>query len=132
MKKTMPLILLAIYALLAVPFRSYIQPLIVMISIPFGIVGAILGHLIMGYSMSMIGLIGVIALSGVVVNDALVMITFINSARAHHASAHDAVINAGIQRFRPIMLTTLTTVIHIVKYARPMRRPVPLQPSKTR
>ena len=109
MKKTMPLILLAIYALLAVPFRSYVQPLIVMISIPFGIVGAILGHLIMGYSMSMIGLIGVIALSGVVVNDALVMITFINNARKHHASAHDAVINAGIQRFRPIMLTTLTT-----------------------
>ncbi len=109
MKKTMPLILLAIYALLAVPFKSYVQPLIVMISIPFGIVGAILGHLIMGYSMSMIGLIGVIALSGVVVNDALVMITFINNARKHHASAHDAVINAGIQRFRPIMLTTLTT-----------------------
>ena len=109
MKKTMPLIFLAIYALLAVPFKSYIQPLIVMISIPFGIVGAILGHLIMGYSMSMIGLIGVIALSGVVVNDALVMITFINNARAHHSSAHDAVVNAGIQRFRPIMLTTLTT-----------------------
>ena len=109
MKKNMPLIFLAIYALLAVPFRSYVQPLIVMVSIPFGIVGAILGHLIMGYSMSMIGLIGVIALSGVVVNDALVMITFINNARKHHASAHDAVVNAGIQRFRPIMLTTLTT-----------------------
>ncbi len=109
MKKTMPLILLAIYALLAIPFKSYIQPLIVMVSIPFGIVGAILGHLIMGYSMSMIGLIGVIALSGVVVNDALVMITFINNAREHHSSAHDAVVNAGIQRFRPIMLTTLTT-----------------------
>jgi multidrug efflux pump subunit AcrB len=109
MKKSMPLILFVIYALLAIPFKSYIQPLIVMISIPFGIVGAILGHLIMGYSMTMIGLIGVIALSGVVVNDALVMITFINNARKHNASAHDAVVSAGIQRFRPIMLTTLTT-----------------------
>ncbi len=109
MKKSMPLILFVIYILLAVPFKSYVQPLIVMISIPFGIVGAIIGHLIMGYSMSMIGLIGVIALSGVVVNDALVMISFINNARAHHATAYDAVVNAGIQRFRPIMLTTLTT-----------------------
>jgi multidrug efflux pump subunit AcrB len=109
MMVTIPLVLVAIYALLAIPFRSYSQPLIVMVSIPFGVIGAILGHLLMGYSMTMIGIIGILALSGVVVNDALVLIDFANSRRAHHENAHDAVVSAGIQRFRPIMLTTLTT-----------------------
>lgn len=109
MKVTLPLVLIAIYALLAVPFKSYFQPLIVMVSIPFGIIGAVLGHLIMGYDMTMIGIIGMLALSGVVVNDALVMISFANDRRQHHDNAHDAVVAAGIQRFRPIMLTTLTT-----------------------
>jgi multidrug efflux pump subunit AcrB len=80
-----------------------------MVSIPFGIIGAVIGHLIMGYDMTMIGIIGMLALSGVVVNDALVMISFANDRRQHHANAHDAVVDAGIQRFRPIMLTTLTT-----------------------
>ncbi len=106
---TIPLVLLAIYALLAIPFRSYAQPLIVMISIPFGIIGAIIGHLLLGYEMTMMGVIGMLALSGVVVNDALVLISFANQRRAHHANAHDAVVSAGIQRFRPILLTTLTT-----------------------
>jgi multidrug efflux pump subunit AcrB len=109
MKMTIPLVLVAIYALLAIPFRSYSQPLIVMISIPFGIIGAILGHIMMGYTMTMLGIIGMLALSGVVVNDALVLISFANDRRQHHDNAHDAVVSAGIQRFRPIMLTTLTT-----------------------
>lgn len=109
MAVTLPLVLLLIYTMLAIPFKSYSQPLIVMVSIPFGIIGAIIGHLIMGYSMTMIGVIGMLALSGVVVNDALVMISFANDRRAHHDNAHDAVVAAGIQRFRPIMLTTLTT-----------------------
>lgn len=109
LKVTIPLVLLSIYALLAIPFRSYIQPLIVMISIPFGIIGAVLGHILMGYSMTMIGIIGMLALSGVVVNDALVLIDFANARRAGHDNAHDAVVAAGVQRFRPIMLTTLTT-----------------------
>ncbi|MGL4854764.1 MAG: efflux RND transporter permease subunit, partial [Lentisphaeria bacterium] len=104
-----PIVLLAIYALLAIPFRSYTQPLIVMVSIPLGIVGAIIGHLIMGYNLSMIGCIGILALSGVVVNDALVLIDFVNQSRKNGKNAHDAVILAGIQRFRPIMLTTMTT-----------------------
>ncbi len=105
-----PVTLLAIYALLAVPFRSYIQPLIIMTSIPFGIVGAVLGHLFMGYSFSMVGLIGIVALSGVVVNDALILVDFANRARTEQGlTARDAVAQAGIQRFRPIMLTTLTT-----------------------
>ncbi|MBM4152989.1 MAG: efflux RND transporter permease subunit, partial [Kiritimatiellaceae bacterium] len=109
MKITLPLVLMAIYILLAIPFRSYIQPLIVMTSIPFGIIGAVLGHILMGYDMTMIGIIGMLALSGVVVNDALVLIDFANSRRAHHDNAHDAVVAAGVQRFRAIMLTTLTT-----------------------
>jgi len=109
MRQTIPLVLVAIYALLAIPFRSYLQPLIVMTSIPFGVVGAIIGHLLMGYNLSLIGVIGILALSGVVVNDALVLIDFANGMRQHHANAHDAMVAAGIQRFRAIMLTTLTT-----------------------
>jgi multidrug efflux pump subunit AcrB len=98
-----------IYALLAIPFRSYIQPLIIMVSIPFGIVGAVIGHLIMGYPLSMISMMGIVALSGVVVNDSLVFIDFANRERMSGKNALEAVISAGVRRFRPIMLTTLTT-----------------------
>jgi multidrug efflux pump subunit AcrB len=103
------LALLGIYVLLGIPFRSYVQPLIVMVSIPFGIVGAVLGHLVMGYSLSVISMMGVIALSGVVVNDALVLIEYANRLRDRGASAHDAIHQAGIRRFRPVLLTTITT-----------------------
>jgi multidrug efflux pump subunit AcrB len=106
---SLPLALFGIYALLAIPFRSYVQPLIVMIAIPFGVVGAVLGHLLMGYELTMIGIIGIVALSGVVVNDSLIFIDFANRRRKEHDTAHDAVVSAGIQRFRPILLTTLTT-----------------------
>ncbi len=106
---TIPIVLLGIYTLLAIPFKSYIQPMIVMVSIPFGVVGAVIGHLIMGYSMSMIGMIGIVALSGVVVNDALVMVDFINNHRKEATTIREAVINASVHRFRPILLTTLTT-----------------------
>jgi len=98
-----------IFALLAVPFRSYVQPLIILVSIPFGIVGAVLGHLLMGYSLSVMSMMGIVALSGVVVNDSLVLINFANRRRRAGASAHDAVASAGVRRFRPIMLTSLTT-----------------------
>jgi multidrug efflux pump subunit AcrB len=101
--------LLIIFAMLAVPFNSYIQPMIIMMSIPFGIVGAVAGHLIMGYSLSVMSLFGVVALSGVVINDSLVLIHFANSRRQAGMSSHDAIHDAGIQRFRPILLTTLTT-----------------------
>lgn len=104
-----PIVFLVIYAMLAIPFRSYMQPLIVMTSIPFGVVGAVLGHLIMGYNLSLISIIGIMALSGVVVNDALVLIDCANRLRKEGKSAKEAVVSAGIQRFRPIMLTTLTT-----------------------
>jgi multidrug efflux pump subunit AcrB len=102
--------LLAIYALLAIPFRSYIQPMIIMLSIPFGIVGAIIGHILMGYSLSVVSMFGIVALSGVVVNDSLVLIDTANRKRHTEGyTAYDALIAAGIQRFRPILLTTLTT-----------------------
>ena len=103
------LALFIIFALLAVPFRSYVQPLIILVSIPFGIVGAVLGHLIMGYSLSVMSMMGIVALSGVVVNDSLVLINFANRRRDAGASVHDAVASAGVRRFRPIMLTSLTT-----------------------
>ena len=101
--------IVAVYALLAVPFRSYTQPLIIMTCIPFGIVGAVLAHVVMGYPLSLMSMMGIVALSGVVVNDSLILIDFANGERKHGASSHDAVCTAGIRRFRPILLTTLTT-----------------------
>ncbi len=101
--------LLVIYAMLAIPFNSFIQPVIIMMSIPFGIVGAVIGHLIMGYSLSVMSMFGVVALSGVVINDSLVLMDFANRKRRDGEGCHDAIHHAGIHRFRPILLTTLTT-----------------------
>ncbi|MBW1737294.1 MAG: efflux RND transporter permease subunit [Deltaproteobacteria bacterium] len=101
--------LLVIFAMLAVPLNSYMQPVIIMSAIPFGIVGAVIGHLIMGYSLSVLSMFGVVALCGVVVNDSLVLIDFANRKKRTGMSRRDAVHQAGIQRFRPIILTTLTT-----------------------
>ena len=103
------LALILIYVLLAVPFRSYLQPAIVMTSIPFGVVGAVIGHMIMGYSISIISIMGIIALGGVVVNDSLIMIDYANTKRREGHNAVEAICQAGIRRFRPILLTTLTT-----------------------
>jgi len=106
----MMLALLVIYVLLAIPFRSYGQPIVVMMAIPFGIVGATLGHLIMGYNLSIISIMGIVALAGVVVNDSLVLIDYSNRLRRERGlSPLEAVGQAGIRRFRPILLTTLTT-----------------------
>ena len=101
--------LLAIYFLLAIPFRSYAQPMIVMIAIPFGIVGATLGHLALGFNLSFMSMMGIVALSGVVVNDSLVLIDYANRARAEGLSSGQAIREAGIRRMRPVLLTTLTT-----------------------
>jgi multidrug efflux pump subunit AcrB len=110
MKTGFLMALFLIYALLAVPFRSYSQPLIVMAAIPFGIVGAILGHLIMGYDLSILSLFGIVALAGVVVNDSLLLIDFINRKRREgETDLRRAVIESGQRRFRPILLTSLTT-----------------------
>ncbi len=108
-KKGFVIALFGIYALLAIPFRSFSQPLIVMGAIPFGIVGAIVGHLIMGFNLSIISIFGIVGLSGVVVNDSLVLIDRANRLRREGYRAHDAIIRAGCIRFRPILLTSLTT-----------------------
>ncbi|MDZ7847915.1 MAG: efflux RND transporter permease subunit [Owenweeksia sp.] len=100
--------MLVIYALLAIALNSYTQPLIVMGAIPFGIVGAVIGHILLGYDLSLVSLMGVIALSGVVVNDSLIMIDYANKKRVQY-SAFEAIHEAGLRRFRPIILTTLTT-----------------------
>ncbi|MUP46825.1 efflux RND transporter permease subunit [Gramella sp. BOM4] len=102
--------MLIIYALLAIAFNSYTQPLIIMFAIPFGIVGAVIGHIILGYDLSIVSLMGVIALSGVVVNDSLIMIDYANKKRTKDAvTVYEAIHEAGLRRFRPILLTTLTT-----------------------
>ncbi|WP_272701328.1 efflux RND transporter permease subunit [Desulfovibrio sp. Fe33] len=103
------LAMLAVYALLAIPFKSYVQPIIIMVSIPFGAVGAIIGHMAFGYPISLMSLLGIVALSGVVVNDSLVLIDRANQNSREGQCAHDAVLDAGTVRFRPILLTTLTT-----------------------
>jgi multidrug efflux pump subunit AcrB len=108
------LALFGIYALLAIPTRSYLQPLIIMGVIPFGIVGAIIGHWVMGYSLSMMSLMGVVALSGVVVNDSLLLVDFINNAVDEGIDRHTAVMESGKKRFRAIMLTSLTTFVGLV------------------
>jgi multidrug efflux pump subunit AcrB len=101
--------LVVIYAMLAIPFNSFIQPMIIMMSIPFGVVGAVIGHMVMGYSLSVMSAFGVVALSGVVINGALVLIDFANRKREGGMNVHEAIHDAGIHRFRPILLTTLTT-----------------------
>jgi multidrug efflux pump subunit AcrB len=103
------LALIAIYGLLAIPLRSYLQPLVIMSAIPFGLVGAIWGHIIMGLDLTILSMFGVVALAGVVVNDSLVLVDFINRGREHGDNLHHAVSVAGSVRFRPIMLTSMTT-----------------------
>jgi len=102
---------LAIFALLAIPFRSYLQPLIVMSAIPFGLVGAILGHMVMGYDLSLLSLFGMVALTGVVVNDSLIMVDLVNRERGRGIPLEQAIRDSGTRRFRPIMLTTATTFL---------------------
>lgn len=97
-----------IYALLAVAFRSYIQPVIVMLAIPFGAIGAIIGHMILGLDISLVSMMGIVALSGVVVNDSLIMVDYANRRRGDR-TAFEAIYEAGVRRFRPILLTTMTT-----------------------
>ncbi len=109
MKRGFILALFGIYSLLAISFRSYIQPIIIMLAIPFGIVGAIFGHLIMGKELSIMSMFGLVALSGVVVNDSLLLIDYANLKCQEGMDRFDAVISAGIRRFRPILLTSLTT-----------------------
>ncbi|MDH3454839.1 MAG: efflux RND transporter permease subunit, partial [Desulfuromonadales bacterium] len=103
------LVLIVIFALLAIPFRSYSQPLLIMVAIPFGIVGAILGHFLMGYDLSILSMFGIVALTGVVVNDSLLLIDYVNRARRQGKPLLEGLMDAGQRRFRPILLTSLTT-----------------------
>ncbi len=101
--------LLVIYALMAVPLRSYLHPLIVMSAIPFGVVGAVWAHLLLGMSLSFLSIFGIIALVGVVVNDSLVLVDYINRRRVDGVALQRTVREAGSARFRPILLTSATT-----------------------
>ncbi len=106
--------LFLIYALIAIPLKSYIQPLIIMSVIPFGLIGAVIGHIVTGNAISMFSLFGLIALAGVVVNDSLIMVDFINRARREGADVVSAVIDSGTARFRAIILTSLTTAFGLM------------------
>ncbi len=109
MKMGFTMALIGIFALLAVPFRSYSQPLLIMAAIPFGIVGAVIGHMIMGFSLSILSFFGIVALAGVVVNDSLLLIDRVNINRREGAELQTAVLDGAVRRFRPILLTSLTT-----------------------
>lgn len=119
--RDMIITLMIIYILLAVPLKSYVQPLIIMSVIPFGIIGAIIGHLVLRMDMSSLSIFGIIAASGVVINDSLVMVDYINKAKAQGVKLHQAVVDAGSRRFRAIILTSLTTFIGLI--------PIILEPS---
>lgn len=103
-----------IFSLLAIPLKSYSQALMILTVIPFGVIGAVFGHLILGLDLSVLSMFGIAAASGVVVNDSLVMVDFVNKARQRGESLKDAVIHAGTKRFRAIMLTSITTFIGLV------------------
>ncbi|NOY91088.1 MAG: efflux RND transporter permease subunit, partial [Deltaproteobacteria bacterium] len=109
LKNGFQIALIVMFAMLAIVFRSYSQPALVMLAIPFGMVGAIWGHLFMGFGLSIISMMGVVALAGVVVNDSLVLVDAVNTFNKSGMSLHDAVIAGGTRRFRPILLTSLTT-----------------------
>ena len=112
--KNFLLAMIVVYMLLAIPFKSYFQPLVVMSSIPFGITGAVIGHILMGMNLSVLSMMGIVALTGVVVNDSLVMVDFINRYRDEGNTIRDAVLEAGPRRFRPIFLTSLTTFVGLI------------------
>jgi len=107
--KGIGVVLVVIFGMLAIPLNSYIQPIIIMAAIPFGIVGAVLGHIVMGYALSIMSMFGVLALIGVVINDSLVLIDMANRKRRSGLPAYAAILQAAPLRFRPILLTTLTT-----------------------
>ncbi len=104
----------ALFTLLAIPFKSVMQPIYVLLAIPFGVIGALLGHMIMGIDISFLSIFGMLALAGVVVNDSLVMVDYINRKQAEGLTLREACMKAGPRRFRPILLTSLTTFAGLV------------------
>jgi len=107
-------LLVALFALLAIPFRSMVQPIYVLVAVPFGVIGALLGHWVMDLTPSYLSIFGMLALAGVVVNDSLVMVDFINQHRRKGNDLFTSVIGSGTRRFRPILLTSLTTFAGLV------------------
>jgi multidrug efflux pump subunit AcrB len=105
---------MVIFSLLAIPLRSYSQAVMIMTVIPFGIIGAVFGHFILGMDLSVLSVFGILAAAGVAVNDSLVMVDYVNNARKRGERLKDAVMHAGTKRFRAIMLTSLTTFIGLV------------------
>ena len=110
LKVGFPLAVLGIFIIIATMFRSYIQPVVILFTIPFGIIGAVMGHLLLGYNLSIMSIFGMVALTGVVVNDAIVMIERINENIAEGMPFFEAIISGGARRFRAVFLTTLSTV----------------------
>jgi len=106
--------MLSIFILIAVPLRSYIQAIVIMLTVPFGYVGAVFGHWVFDFQMSFLSMVGIMACAGVVVNDSLVLVTFMNRLRDAGHSVREAAVLAGGRRFRPIMLTSLTTFVGLV------------------
>lgn len=107
-------LLLALFALLAIPFKSFLQPTYVLLAVPFGIVGAVWGHAILGVDLSILSSFGMLALAGIVVNDSLVMVDYINKKRLEGIPLKQAVMEAGARRFRPIILTSITTFVGLM------------------
>lgn len=107
-------LILALYALLAIPFKSLLQPLVVLLAVPFGVIGAYAGHWIMDITPSWLSVFGIMALAGVVVNDSLVLVDYINKKRERGMPLREAVLTSGVRRFRPILLTSITTFAGLV------------------
>jgi len=114
MQSALIMVLFAIYVLLALPLHSYSQPLIIMSVIPFGLIGAVLGHWITGYTLAFTSVLGMLALLGVLVNDSLVLVNYINQCQKRGMPLEDAVRTAGVSRFRAVALTSLTTFFGVL------------------
>lgn len=106
--------LMVMFVVLTIEFRAYFQPMIIMCVIPFGFVGAVVGHLFMGQSMTLFSLFGLVALTGVVVNDSIVLVDFINKRLKDGLPIKDAIVEAGRRRFRPVWLTSMTTIAGLI------------------
>jgi len=113
MNQALIIALVMIFFMLTVLFKSLIEPLIVMIAIPFGMIGVVIGHALFGYNLQFLSMVGVLALSGIIVNDSLIMVDFIKRLRSEGEDRITAVVDAGRVRARPIILTTVTTFLGI-------------------
>ena len=107
-------LIFALFTLLAIPFKSLTQPIYVLLALPFGVIGAMIGHLVMGINLSWLSIFGMLALAGVVVNDSLVMVDHVNRKRAGGMSLMEAALQSGVRRFRPIILTSMTTFVGLL------------------